>query len=52
MKADRVALDTNALISPVPTQTGPPRRVVDLVSSCGYAPLRMIAASAASATER
>ena len=30
MKADRVVLDTNVLISAVVTQTGPPRRVVDL----------------------
>ena len=31
MKADRVVLDTNVLISAALTQTGPPRRVVDLV---------------------
>ena len=30
MKADRVVLDTNVLISAVRTQTGPPRSVVDL----------------------
>ncbi|WP_420442351.1 putative toxin-antitoxin system toxin component, PIN family [Candidatus Palauibacter sp.] len=31
MIAERVVLDTNVLISAVLTQTGPPRRVVDLV---------------------
>ena len=31
MKADRVVLDTNVLISAALTRTGPPRRVVDLV---------------------
>ncbi len=31
MKADRVALDTNVLISAALTRTGPPRGVVDLV---------------------
>ena len=31
MKADRVVLDTNVLISAALTQTVPPRRVVDLV---------------------
>ncbi len=31
MKADRVVLDTNVLMSAALTRTGPPRRVVDLV---------------------
>ena len=31
MKAERVVLDTNVLISTAVTRTGPPRRVVDLV---------------------
>ena len=31
MKADRVVLDTNVLISAALTRTGPPRRVVDLI---------------------
>ena len=31
MRADRVVLDTNVLISAALTRTGPPRRVVDLV---------------------
>jgi len=31
MKADRIVLDTNVLISAALTRTGPPRRVVDLV---------------------
>ena len=31
MRADRVVLDTNVLISAALAQTGPPRRVVDLV---------------------
>lgn len=33
MKADRVVLDTNVLISAALTQTGPPRGVVDLVGA-------------------
>ena len=33
MKADRVVLDTNVLISAALTRTGPPRRVVDLVKA-------------------
>ena len=31
MKAERVVLDTNVLISAALTRTGPPRRMVDLV---------------------
>ena len=31
MRADRVVLDTNVLISAALTRTGPPRRVVDMV---------------------
>ena len=33
MRAERVVLDTNVLISAVLTRTGPPRRVVDLVKA-------------------